>query len=372
MNIEKLAALLDTQAVKIREDLCSRNISPKSACGKCIASCPVQGISFSGGTFRVADCMACGLCVTACPNHVFQLNEDKLVQLAAGSGGTLMIACPVMLNKIPAEDRPNLIRISCLKQLYPELLSKLLTNYAEIILLQDEVVCNDCLPGVHPEISLGGLQNAFRGKLSAKLRIVADHRKLEGEFLAKDHEMPDSYDRRSFFKSIFTGTRSFSARLIDDTLEKLNLDTGEHHNPAALPLKKQLLLDALNRVKDPDPEALLPYPELKINRCNLCGVCAKLCPAGALKIKLTGEVKELVYLPQLCTHCDLCKDVCLFQEINWQGYLKVKDFLRGESKTLASSPPKICPECEQDFYFYSTEEEKLCFLCRELHNNAQK
>jgi coenzyme F420 hydrogenase subunit beta len=45
--------------------------------------------------------------------------------------------------------------------------------------------------------------------------------------------------------------------------------------------------------------------------CSGCGVCAGICPIGAIKME---ETKEGVYRPvvdgQRCVHCGLCRDVC--------------------------------------------------------------
>ncbi|MDF2154638.1 YjjW family glycine radical enzyme activase [Vibrio sp. CAU 1672] len=47
-----------------------------------------------------------------------------------------------------------------------------------------------------------------------------------------------------------------------------------------------------------------------INHCNHCGDCVGECPAGALEL---NESNNVVWLKEVCTHCDHCIDVCQHQ-----------------------------------------------------------
>lgn len=52
------------------------------------------------------------------------------------------------------------------------------------------------------------------------------------------------------------------------------------------------------------------------NKCSGCGLCAEYCPANALSMK-ADEAGFLypVLQADLCIHCDLCKKVCAFNEL---------------------------------------------------------
>jgi len=53
------------------------------------------------------------------------------------------------------------------------------------------------------------------------------------------------------------------------------------------------------------------HPQINVELCTSCGVCAKLCPYQAMALK---EGKIVVY-PEQCLSCGLCASVCPHQSI---------------------------------------------------------
>ncbi len=49
-------------------------------------------------------------------------------------------------------------------------------------------------------------------------------------------------------------------------------------------------------------------PVIDLKRCNLCGVCADVCPGDILHTD--GGPSRLVRYPEECQHCDICRIEC--------------------------------------------------------------
>lgn len=52
---------------------------------------------------------------------------------------------------------------------------------------------------------------------------------------------------------------------------------------------------------------LKPIPEIDLNKCDGCGVCAENCPSGAAAI-IDGKV--VMIHPEDCTYCTDCEGRC--------------------------------------------------------------
>jgi len=50
------------------------------------------------------------------------------------------------------------------------------------------------------------------------------------------------------------------------------------------------------------------------NKCDLCGDCARVCPAEAIEVSL--ENRQITYDPFKCIYCGTCEQTCLQQAIS--------------------------------------------------------
>lgn len=50
-----------------------------------------------------------------------------------------------------------------------------------------------------------------------------------------------------------------------------------------------------------------PLPIIALQRCTGCGLCAELCPNGA--VELVGQ-KAVIARPADCTFCEVCESYC--------------------------------------------------------------
>ena len=54
------------------------------------------------------------------------------------------------------------------------------------------------------------------------------------------------------------------------------------------------------------------------NKCDLCGDCARVCPAAAIEVSL--EKRQIAYDPFKCIYCGTCVETCLPQAISQDKY----------------------------------------------------
>jgi len=363
MDIEKIAKLLQNLSpVTIRPQLCSKMITPKSTCTNCQNICPVNSITFTGNGLKVDECIFCGLCIEACPNHVFQLNESKLLDINSKENPTLIITCTLLHHKLEKKLHGYVTQIGCLGELYPELLVYLLTSFSKVLLIHNPDNCNNCLAkSLEEKVNINQYANILNTDFISKLQVINNLDDLK-PYLGTPQVQP-VHDRRSFFKSIFNGSKNMSRQILDSALNQQN----SNKKDKVQPLKRYYLSEALKKQENIDSSALLPYPKLNISSCNFCGACSKLCPTGAIKITLEDITKKITFTPNQCTHCQVCSDVCFFQGLSWCQNITVGEFLDDKPQLLASAAQKICENCEQDYYDLN-EDNNLCFLCRPVHD----
>ncbi|MDK2822925.1 MAG: energy-converting hydrogenase subunit [Clostridia bacterium] len=362
MDIEKLVSFLEyLSPVIVRPSLCSNNITPKSSCQKCMEICPTQGITLDKNSIKINDCISCGLCVTVCPNHVFKLNEDQLLEVKEDNNDTLIISCSPLYTKLENKYKNYVTKINCLGQLYPELVLKLLATFRKVVIFQDANHCKQCLQAEIKILSdLEEYKNVFID-FDNKLFFVNKVADLI-PFIKTSNIQPAS-GRRSFFKSIFTGSKTLSKQILNSALE--NLDAKDNEKIEKLkPLKKQYLLEALKNHNNVNLSVTLPTKKLKLTNCNFCGVCSRLCPANAIQIKNESEYKQLIFIPGLCTGCNICRDVCFYQGLDWSVNLTVKDLISTQPQILGEAEKRTCEKCQQDYFELTNDENNLCFLCK--------
>lgn len=363
MDIEKIAELLQNLSpVTIRPQLCSKVITPKSTCTNCQNICPVNSITFTSIGLKADQCISCGLCIEACPNHVFRLNESKLLGISTKETPTLIITCSLLHQKLEKRNQGYVTQISCFGEFYPELLVYLLTSNSRILLIHDPDNCKNCLAkSLEEKVNINQYAHIFNIDFTSKLQVINNLDDLK-PYIGTPEIQP-AHDRRSFFKSIFNGSKNMSKQILDSALSRQN----SNKKDKVQPLKRYYLLEALKKQENLELSALLPYPQLNINTCNFCGACSKLCPTKAIEIIQEDEKKVITFTPNLCTHCHVCSDVCFFQGLSWGQNITVGDFLDKTPLLLASAAQKTCENCEQEYYDLN-DKNNLCFLCRPVQD----
>ena len=81
-----------------------------------------------------------------------------------------------------------------------------------------------------------------------------------------------------------------------------------------------------------------PFPEYRgkiyfdTNKCDLCGDCARVCPAEAIEVD--SENKQIRYYPFKCIYCATCVQTCLQGAISQDKYY-TKPAIAKEAETIS-------------------------------------
>ncbi|KUO49998.1 MAG: hypothetical protein APF76_05905 [Desulfitibacter sp. BRH_c19] len=368
MNLDFFSRLFSSLSpLKVRSELCSKQITPRSSCSKCLEICPTKGISFANEQLIVDQCNYCGNCVFVCPNHVFKLDEDFILNKVI-KNQKLIIACPPMLKNINIANHEDILKVNCLHQLYPELIIKMICIIEELVVLIDTDFCKKCqgydIANLHSSIKT--FAPLINTNLSNKVSIITNPNDLS---LSKNktNNPKENANRREFFKTIVSNTKKAPQEVLSYTLENLDIQKSTESKTGSLekskPTKKKHILDLAKTVHF-KPDTLLPYKHLAVIDCNFCSACTKLCPTKALTIIEEENSKKLMFQPQLCTECNICMDICFTGKIQWQGNISNEDFLSGEPKLLATGVSMECKECNDEFWYVPGDTIKTCPWCK--------
>jgi ferredoxin len=83
--------------------------------------------------------------------------------------------------------------------------------------------------------------------------------------------------------------------------------------------------------------------------CSGCGVCASLCPTGAMREIPTETRVQLEWTPARCSGCRLCEEACPEGAIRLSPGLPVRDLLEETRIILKTFHQHHCPECRQEY-----------------------
>jgi ech hydrogenase subunit F len=84
-----------------------------------------------------------------------------------------------------------------------------------------------------------------------------------------------------------------------------------------------------------------PFPDARgrlyfdTNKCDLCGDCARVCPADAISVDTEGQ--EIRYNPFKCIYCASCVQTCLQLAISMDNHYMPPAYQKGEETYKAQA-----------------------------------
>lgn len=358
-----LSLLNKTDDLEVRSSLCGHSIANKFSCQLCTDNCPNDSLSWQDNHWYISDCNSCGKCVTVCPSHVFKLAENTLINSSILHKKPLL-TCNVLLEEIANSCDIPIIHISCLNQIYPELLLYLLAKYGTLNIYINPEKCKQCC-----HFDYQALINNLNKMGDFKPKINCYKAGENSSNLITENE-ENLLNRRQFFYTMLKRGRTISQEVINESIAEYKEIFNKHSPVKSKPHaeKRLLLLMALQVFKQnniPFTIKKLPYPRVQVEKCEFCGVCVRLCPNGALDIIEENDTKTLYYWPLKCTGCGLCKDICQVGIINNDNSLEFGDLLKKKGEVILAQAQAVnCKSCQSKVYFYPTRTEDTCYPCR--------
>ncbi|MCY3874757.1 MAG: 4Fe-4S binding protein [Rhodobacteraceae bacterium] len=329
--------------VSFDQHLCAHSRAQKTACTRCLDTCPTGAISSAGDHVAVDPmiCAGCGACSSVCPSGAVsyelppaeflfrRLETLSRVFRDAGGGqprllvhdedhGSEMISlCARYGRGLPSSVIPLAIEsITCFG--HAEMLAAVATGFASVDLL------------VSPRTERGVLERECALALA-----IMDQPRVR---------MLDVHDPEALSDVLFGFE---AAEPVADTVFPL----GGRREVTRISAK------ALNPDMD-EPIALpegAPYGAIVVDTeaCTLCLSCASLCPSGA--IGDNPELPQLRFQEDACLQCGLCANICPENAITLQPQLDLSDAALGQ-RVVKEEEPYSCIECGAPFGVKSTVE----------------
>lgn len=343
-------------------EVCIAARSLPSACLRCAQACPAGALRVGeAGPELVADCLGCGRCAAACPTGAIVLKGfPKAGKLPSGNT-PLHVECW----KVPVSLTGHLaVRVPCLGSLDAgQLLEWQALLGGTPLHLIDRGWCAQCRAGgeVHP--AQAALDEAARLLDVCNLPSVPPPRLLTRPLplalmpaAIPEPAAVERIDRRTFFRRL--------AAEASQTIPAPPPAAPRRPRGSDFPLPKRKRLLAALEILTRQPVERLPaavLPGLTLSAgCDHLGVCAGMCPTGALHLYEAGGRAGAAFMPRDCVACGLCAQSCPARaiEVRPAGAPEQK----AAERILTSFPLVRCEHCQAPFA--ATQGATLCPACR--------
>lgn len=348
MNSDAGMEMVDSR-LQVAAAACLQERFPDYACGLCAEACPAQAIRLQPGHAPAiaAHCLGCGQCAAACPGAALRAEGFALPEAPPKEVTEIRIDCW----RVPqGESDPQALRVPCLAGLDAGWLAALFDRCGERpIHLLDRGGCANCPAGA-------GMV-ALRATL-AEVRMHLFEAGAAMENLPALTFMPSRIDfaagiplpeaerrmgRRAFFRGL-AGALARGAEAAGGAREAAEpivlRNKGE-------PLGRLRLVTALENIARRHGRSLpaRALPRLSLGECAGHGVCAGVCPTGALQRQERGDEAEITFFAARCIACGQCARSCPDGALRLQpsgGSTAVEVLARWRAKT--------CPGCGEPYF----------------------
>jgi len=339
--------------------------SGPGGCSECVTACPVGAIqTTSAGNTVSAACIGCGACAAACPSGALIVkgfeNPSPLP-----SSNIVRVEC----RKVPGSVAGNnALRVPCLAGLSPSqwlVLAETVGNRRVTVV--DRGWCAQCTAAScstpeHPARHALDQADAILAEAgwTEMRRPRIEHDALPASLMPAEipTERPESLARRAFFRRI-----GGEAQRAVGLSEPIETPTPRLMKQQGLPLpERERLLAAAQRLAMSSGSTMpaAPFAALSIApNCNHFGICAGVCPTGALSLYEDDANAGLEFNAWRCIGCGQCVKACPERAISIHAAPQAPD--PQVLQRLTAHAAKTCPACRK--VFYGAAEAKTCQPC---------
>jgi ferredoxin len=298
-----------------------------------------------------------------------------LTALAPLAGKAIELACP--RKEDFGETRAGVANIvltkKCLASFSLPILLSTVVQGVEKVWLNDEA-CVGCSWGVVRKwiVAIVETANRILAIFGQKPRLFT-HRTSPELLERVPRERPvlwsdqPRYTRRDFFGAL---RRQAKGALLSIIAEELSLNGEvpvEEKLPQRLPTSRRLLAQILPLLGKPTMPRIevegLPFASIEIaSNCAACGLCARLCPTGALAFSIEDGNFVLNFTLLHCLDCGICSLICPTESVAFAEQIETADLIDPSPKALLSGELAQCIQC--GIPCAKAENETLCFVCR--------
>lgn len=370
MNLLSLAerlAELESAPIRLSADRCVRARDKTATCDVCQRACPSSALHFDRSiTIKADACQVCGGCLHVCPTGAFDGDDGvaDLLNCVARLEPARVIELACAQHPSPQQGSPEVEAVvrttTCLAALGPSAYLALFAVGVQRVSLRLDA-CAHCPIGqarttIAQTVAWARQFLAWYGWSDSvvELNTVAD-RKPRATYTAKNPPL----SRRGLFHLLAAEGPRQIARVLGDAAE-----TAKIKSPS---LERRRLINVLRRlpaIAASTPLTGLPFARVMVDEtCTACGVCARMCPTGALSFN-TGEdnAYQLSFISAGCIDCGACAKVCK------PGALQRRAATLGEVTdpapiVLRSGTLRSCTKCGARFAAETGGE--ICSVCKQ-------
>ncbi|OEF96485.1 4Fe-4S dicluster domain-containing protein [Desulfuribacillus alkaliarsenatis] len=369
----------------------------------CVHSCPNQAIAEGAKSIDEALCQGCGNCVTSCPNGAISfvsLHDDTILRNIihhCKDKTTVRLSCNNSKHHKTLKNHKNSksnqddfdierltsINVDCLSRIHPGLMLAPLAVDAKYVWV-DVSGCKDC-PKNRENKVLENINYNFTEATEWLTQLEVDEARLmlashlpEPILIAtkKEIEQSSNYNRRDFFKNIGKGVRSNSVgvfgdvadQLVSDEIKKERRKIAQNQRTKSAPVQREILLEVIKKLagKKTISGDLYYFDKLSIaDGCNLCSICSRLCPTGAIELVKDKENQtgKIIYKPYNCLGCHKCESICPSKKIKYTDKIKIHSFVNKEQMLVLKTELVKCVKCK-DYFHKQLEKDGKCTICQ--------
>lgn len=310
------------------------------ACSVCMDICPKGVYDREQKTPpKWNECQNCGLCVTACPSRCIAPSpaNSKRHLLLAEKTGDVVLSCKRAECRAGHEE-------ACLALLPWEFPAYLALGGKLILNLKP---CKDC---PHEDCLELLEEQLYKLKCFLGEQSYAEHVQVCFDELPGVKE--EGVSRRDFFRAMTHGGQKATALVLNDVIGS-KVD--------AMIYRRLLASRVRELAKENERFSCRMALPWILDNCFGCGICALLCPNGALEIGEEQDGKRPVYItPHKCTGCGVCKEVCRDDCIDETCAVNLPHMDR---LVLTEVESRSCAQCGRAIS--PRKEETLCTACRQ-------
>ena len=360
--------LKSDEPVSFASESCLIVRRPGMACGLCRDACPAAVIS--GGQWSILiemdGCMGCGVCAAACPTGALVV-DGFAPQTPAAPSERIVLEC----RRVGGTDLdPDAVVVPCLGGLTtPDLLDLAVDGDVPIV-LSDHGWCLDCPIGRSAAPWQEALDEA-RTLLAAVETEMGLRIAVERKVLPADRADPPMQALRPDKR---VNRRDLLLRLVhpdlsgDDRAESRRVVMGR--GPVVAAKRGRILerIGALAASLERQMPAML-MPAIRIAEgCEVSGLCAAICPTGALSRDEDDDAVSLRFDAVGCIACGECQRVCPSKAL---GLWAAGDGMVARGATTPVTRRKVvCANCGSGFV--ASGDDDLCPPCRKTTEVMQQ
>lgn len=340
-RVKKTDNFLDSfgKLISIDSRKCVRFISKhKVVCDICTKQCPSQAISIDkmGITINWESCLECGICAKECRTGVFSLKyylDSKIyneIATFSKSNGFLVVSC----KKVSSKNRSG-VTIPCGGWVDDSTFIWAVSQGAKNIYIKLSD-CENCTIKCGYKTLSTEIEKFYliqkELNIECNIKLIDEGSEIKADFKQTDNKDDVNLSRRELFSYFKNRSKKSIGQIynyMSDDNQKAYSRNFVLSKDKKLPFRKNVFISALNFLSSEKAATYdfktkyLGGVQIDLNECNLCGICYRLCPTGALKeiskesdegyLQKAGVEANNIY----CINCDICISWCDKKAINY-------------------------------------------------------